>query len=311
MYDTIHLKLPIEDIVDFDLGVICSGLDNMSEHFYSSEELHIKGNIGKNIQVGISSKNITIKGSLAKYYLGNNFETLTMAQTKEAIAELSNQLNVPIYDAEVKRIDFSDNIIVDYKPHTYYNYLGDSTYFTRNTIESNSLYYNGSSKTKLFYDKIAWAKSKREDIPQEWIGKNVLRFELRYEKRLKNQFNLLEVNASLLYDEDFYLRLLNNWKEEYSSILKLNDIIPHYDYIKTPKDVSKHLELLGIQSLGYDRVMKEIDNLKNLKVMTNPEYYSRVKQRVNLLYNDSNLTSTSKLITELDKKIYEIVDRGL
>ncbi len=311
MYDTIHLRLPIEDIIDFNLDVVCSCLDKISEHYYDSGQHQISGKIGENMKVGISNKNITIKGSLAKYYFGNNFETLTITQTQEAIVKLSNKLGLPIYDAIVTRVDFSDNIIVDFKPQAYYNYLGNCTYFTRNSIKANTLYYNGSSMTKLFYDKIAWAKSKNVSIPKDLIGKNVLRYELRYEKRLKNQFNLPEVKAHTLYDYDFYLRLLNNWKQEYSSILKLGNVTFNFEHIKTPKQLSRNFELIGMESLGYSRVMKEIDNLKQQGIMNNNEYYSRAKNRVKTLFTDSNQTATSDLIIELDSKINQIVDRGI
>jgi len=311
MYDTIHLRLPIDRVGEFHLDSICYGLDRVSEHTYYNGQNIISGYLAGNLRVSISGVNISIKGSLAKYYLGNNFETLTIAQTKEAIMKMSDDLSLPIEEAKVTRIDFSDNLIMDYKPQAYYNYLGKCTYYTRNPLESNSLYYNGSKKKKLFYDKIAWAKGKKIEIPSEWIGKNVLRFEMRYEKGLNKQFNLPEVTAEKLYDNDFYLTLLNKWRQEYLSIVKLGNIICNYEVIKTPKDVSKRFELLGMQTYGYERVMKEIENMEFQGVMTNSRSYSRVKNNALNLFADSNQTTTSDLIIELDKKINEIVDRGL
>ena len=66
-----------------------------------------------------------------------------------------------------------------------------------------------------------------------------------------------------------------------------------------------------MESLGYSRVMKEIENLKQQGIMNNNEYYSRAKNRVKTLFTDSNQTATSDLITELDSKINQIVDRGI
>lgn len=309
MYDTIHLRLPLDRVGEFYLDSICSRLEKMSEHWYSNESLVISGYLDGNLRVSISDRNVSIKGSLAKYYFGNNFDTLTLTQTKEAIMKMSDALSLPIEKAKVTRIDFSDNLIMDYKPEAYYNYLGKCSYYTRNPLESNSLYYNGSKKTKLFYDKIAWAKGKKIEIPSELIGKNVLRFEMRYEKGLNKQFNLPEVTAEKLYGNDFYLTLLNKWRQEYLSIVKLGNIICNYEVIKTPKDVSKRFELLGMQTYGYERVMKEIENMEFQGVMTNSRSYSRVKNNALNLFADSNQTTTSDLIIELDKKINELVDR--
>ena len=311
MYDTIHLRLPLDRVEEFHLDLICSKLDRIEEYTYYNGQNIISGRLSGNLRVSISDKNLSIKGSLAKYYLGNNFQTLTQIQTKEALMKISEDLSLPIAQAKVTRIDFSDNIIMANKPQAYYNYLGDCTYYTRNPLESNSLYYNGSKKTMLFYDKIAWAKSKKIEIPSEWVGKNVLRFEMRYEKGLNKQFNLPEVTAEKLYDDYFYLTLLNKWSQEYSSIVKLGNITYNFKNIKTPKDLSKGFELIGMESYGYNRVLKEIDSLKQQKIMNNPEYYSRAKNRVKTLFTESNQTTTSDLIIELDTKINEIVARGI
>lgn len=311
MYDTIHLKLPIDRVGDLYLDSICSRLDRISQSTYPNGQNVISGHLSENIRVSISDVNISIKGSLGKYYFGNNFETLSLNQTREALMKMSDDLSLPIEDAKVTRIDFSDNLIMDYKPQAYYNYLGKCTYYRRNPLESNSLYYNGSKKTKLFYDKIAWAKSKKIEIPSEWVGKNVLRFEMRYEKGLNKQFSLPEVSAEKLYDNDFYLNLLSKWRQEYLSIVKLGNIVCNYELIKTPKDVSKRFELIGMQTYGYDRVMKEIENMEFQGVMTNSRSYSRVRNNAINLFSDSNQTTTSDLILELDKKINDVVHRGL
>lgn len=89
---------------------------------------------------------VTIKGSLAKYYLGNNFQTLSQKTTSEAIEKLSDDLNLDINLCKVSRIDLSTNFITDFKPTLYYDYLDSLMRFQR-LVQPDSLCYKQSSFT--------------------------------------------------------------------------------------------------------------------------------------------------------------------
>ena len=61
----------------------------------------------KNMRVTFNEGSISIKGSLPKYYFGNNCETLSKSNTKEALENISSDLSIDINKAKVTRIDFS------------------------------------------------------------------------------------------------------------------------------------------------------------------------------------------------------------
>lgn len=52
----------------------------------------------------------------------------------------------------------------------------------------------------------------------------MLRFEQRYSKRIATQLKIGEVTGASLYDEEFYINVLDRWRCSYMAIQKINDI---------------------------------------------------------------------------------------
>ena len=114
---------------------------------------------------------------------------------------------------------------------------------------------------------------------------------------------MFEVQASDLIDEKFYMKVFDNWLSEYQSVDKLKMINFNADNMKSPKDFWRQLNLLTIQSIGQDKIMQQIEDLRQNKAFEKPEYYSRLKKEVKELCKNPELTSSSEMIEELDKKI--------
>ena len=300
MFDTINLWLPIDDagIHNFDKSI--KSLNQINECINDDGQVSIHGNLN-NYKVKLSGKGVSLKGSLAKYYLPDNFHTLTRSDTARAIEKLSDEINLPIHLAKVCRIDFAQNLIMNYEPQAYYSFLGECQYYKRQKWE-NSLYYKNENRTKLFYNKIKEGKSKGLKLPDVWNGQNVLRYEMRFTKRIKKQFNQLEINASNLSDEKFYMKIFDKWMDEYTAINKINNLKFDLSKMKSPKDYLNNLLLRQILIDGQDKIMQEIEDLRHLKIFEKPEYYSRLKKQIKQLCK-SQLTASSELIFELDKKI--------
>jgi hypothetical protein len=300
MFDTINLWLPIDDagIHNFDKSI--KSLNQINECINDDGQVSIHGNLN-NYKVKLSGKGVSLKGSLAKYYLPDNFHTLTRSDTARAIEKLSDEINLPIHLAKVSRIDFAQNLIMNYEPQAYYSFLGECQYYKRQKWE-NSLYYKNENRTKLFYNKIKEGKSKGLKLPDVWNGQNVLRYEMRFTKRIKKQFNQLEINASNLSDEKFYMKIFDKWMDEYTAINKINNLKFDLSKMKSPKDYLNNLLLRQILIDGQDKIMQEIEDLRHLKTFEKPEYYSRLKKQIKQLCK-SQLTTSSELIFELDKKI--------
>lgn len=301
MYDTINLWLPMDKIGSFDFSTTLQSLTGITEHTKDDGQIYVSGYLN-NYKVSISAQGVSLKGSLAKYYLPDNFHTLTRSDSARAFEMMADELHLPIQKAKVNRIDFSQNFIMDFEPQAYYNFLGESQYYERQP-QSKSLYYTNTLRQKLFYNKIAEGKSKGLKLPDVWKGQNVLRYEMRFTSRLPKQFNQSEIAASKLSDEKFYVALFDKWLAEYEAINKLHTINFNLSDMNSPKDFWKQMNLMTINMIGQDKIMMEIENLRHQKAFDKPEYYSRLKKEVKELCKTPEMTSASDLVAELDKKI--------
>ena len=301
MYDTINLWLPIDKVGSFNISKTMQPLLNITEHIRDDGQVYASGYLN-NYKVNISEKGISLKGSLAKYFLSDNFHTLTRSDCAKAFEQLSDQLYLPIKNANVSRIDFAQNFLMDFEPQAYYNYLGECQYYKRLT-QPKSLYYSNGLRQKLFYNKIAEGKAKGGRLPIVWSGKNVLRYEMRYTSRLPKQFKQTEVTASNLSEEVFYMTVFDKWYAEYEAINKLHSINFNLSDMHSPKDFWKQINLMAVNMIGQDKIMQEIECLRSKKAFSKPEYYSRLKKDVRDLCKTPEMTSSSDLVTELDKKI--------
>jgi len=302
MYDTINLWLPFDEVEQVNTSAIEQRLEHITVH-EKDQNYSISGKLNGVYQIRLSDQGVSLKGSLAKYFLSDNFNTLTRADSQRAIERLSDELVLPLNKAKVRRLDFSTSFIMKHPPEAYYSYLGQSQYYDRAPFKK-SLYYTNQQRQKLFYNKIAEGLKKGHSIPEVWEGKNVLRYELRYTRRLKDQLKENELTADKLYNPSFYQKIFNNWHKEYTVIDKINKFKNmNTEEINSPKDYMKQLQILAVNLLGQDEIMKNIEDLRLLGVFDKPEYYSRLKGDIRKLCNTEEVSEESELIQELNKKI--------
>ena len=306
MYDTLHFWLPSEAIKERGyLNRVSSLLGNPKAHKnLQTNEQYYTGNILA-MSTSVSNSGISLKGSICKSYLGNNFKTLTRQDTQRAIEQLADVLILPIQQADVKRIDFAQSYIVTSNPESYYTHLGTSNHYKR-LVQPKSIYYQNGMRTKLFYNKVAEGKSKGEIIPEIWLNKNVLRYELRYTRRLLQQFNRADLKAQELSKEIFYVSMFDRYIDEYNKIQKNSTINFKLENMKQPKDFFTQLLLLKINEIGQNKVLELVEQLKAQKVFAHPEYYSRLKADIRKLCKTDEVTESADLIIELDKKINQV-----
>lgn len=164
MYDNLDFRLSMDDIGETDfLNEIPNYLNEVSEHNYENGYI-LTGNLD-GLKVSVSERSVKVgKGSLCKYYLGDNFQTLTRTDTKQAIEKLSDTLHLPMDKATVSRIDVAQNFILEHPVEVYYNHLGELPYYKRSLLDG-SLYYNNSKGSLVFYNKIKEQKAKSKPIP--------------------------------------------------------------------------------------------------------------------------------------------------
>jgi hypothetical protein len=301
MYDTVNFWLPIDQAGSFNLSKTLQGLSDITEHTKDDGQVYISGFLN-NYKVNLSGQGVSFKGSLAKYFLPDNFHTLTRSDSARAFEMMADELCLPIDKAKVSRIDFAQNFLMEFEPQAYYNYLGDCQYYARQPL-SKSLYYSNGLRQKVFYNKIAEGKAKGLSLPDVWIGQNVLRYEMRFTSRLPKEFNQTEVTASSLSDEKFYVTIFDKWLAEYEAINKLHSINFNLSDMNSPKDFWKQINLMAVNMIGQDKIMQEIENLRHQKAFDKPEYYSRLKKEIKELCKTPEMTASSDLVAELDKKI--------
>lgn len=302
MFDTVHLWLPMERAGNTGLlARVPEYLKDITKHDKESGEIYYSGQL-KNYRINVSERGVSFKGSLAKYFLNDNYQTLNRGDSQRAFEMMADEIHLPIDRALVRQIDFAQNFIMDYAPESYYPYLGDCQHYKRLT-QPQALYYSNGQRVKLFYNKIAEGRKSGLPIPGIWNGANVLRYEMRFKTRLPQQFNLPEITANLLYTERFYIELVNRWVSEYEAINKLHLINFNLSDMNSPKDFFKQLALLKIKEIGQSNAMQLVEDLRAKRAFPKSEYYSRLKRDIKSLCKEPELTATVDLVHELDKKV--------
>lgn len=307
MYDTVNFRLKQYGAggIDFLAETPCY-FDVTGTHNFKGETV-LSGSLN-GLRVTVSRSGVNIKdGSLCKWYLGDNFQTMGRGDVKRAIENLSDTLHLPMDKANVTRLDIAQNFIVKHPTDVYYNHLGILMYAQR-LQQPDGLYYSQTGRRLVFYDKIKEQKNKREPVPELYAGRNVLRYEQRYTSRIATQLKTTEITGALLYDEAFYIKLLNGWRDAYGSIQKINDVSINFEAMKTKQDLYK----MGVLSLmertgGQMEMFNQITEAQKRGELTSKQAYD-LRQAVNDACRvKENLSIPNDAIKELDKKVNEAV----
>lgn len=307
MYDSINFKLLQVEAGGVDLlEEIPCYLDNVGQHNYDGD-IVITGELS-GFKVSINRYQIKVKdGSLCKWYLGDNFKAMGRGDTQRAIEKLSDSLHLSMGKATVTRIDVAQNFILKHPTEVYINHLGLLKYATR-LQEPNGLYYKQTGGRLCFYDKVKEQRSHREPIPDLYDGRNVLRYEQRYTDRIASRLGVQAVTGALLYDEAFYMALLDKWKATYKAIQKINDVSLNFEAMKTKQQLYK----MGVLSLieqagGVLQMHEQINEAQKRGKLTKKQAYD-LRQAVNEASQiKDGLTVPNEAIQELDKKVNEAV----
>ena len=308
MFDSVNFRITQAEVsgVDFLSETPCY-LDDVAEHQFSSGLVAVTGKAG-GLKVSLNRFQVKVcDGSLCKWYLGNNYKAMGRRDTQRAIEMLSDTLHLPMGKATVYRLDIAQNFICKHPPEVYINHLGVLKYATR-LLNDGSVYYQRAGNVLCFYDKNREQKSKRETVPELYEGRNVLRYEQRYTQHLARQLNVPEVTGALLYDEAFYMGLLNRWCDTYRDIQKINDITLNFQAMKTKQELYK----MGVLSLieqagGQLEILEQISEAQKRGDLTKKQAYD-LRQAVNDACKiREGLTMPNEAIQELDKKISQAV----
>ncbi len=307
MYDTVNFRLLQSKAgsVDFLAETPCY-LENVGEHNYNGEMV-ITGN-HKGLRISLNRYQMKIKGgSLCKWYLGDNFQTMGRGDTQRAIESLSDALHVPMGRATVTRLDIAQNFITKHPPEVYFNHLGILKHAERLQMPSG-LYYSGNGWKLCFYNKYLEQNKQGEPVPELYKGRNVLRYEQRYTKRIASQLKVCEVTGEMLYNETFYIDTLNRWRDTYKAIPKINDISINFQAMKTKQQLYK----MGVLSLtekagGQLQMIEQINEAQKRGELTKKQAFDLKQAIKEACKIRDGLTIPNEAIKELDKKVNEAV----
>jgi hypothetical protein len=312
MYDNIDFKLRNTDVsgIDFLSETPCY-FDVSGEHCFNGETV-ITGKVD-NFTITVNRGGVNIKnGSICKYHLGDNFKTLGRSDIKKAIEQLSDTLHLPVQKAQITRLDIAQNFILKQPVQVYYNHFGELKNGSRAPVTVNgeieTLYYYQSKGLLIFYDKIKEQQSKKQPIPELYQNRNVLRYEQRYKGRLSKSFNVERVTAEMLFDEAFYIKVINLWKDSYFNIKKINDVTLNFEAMKGKTDLYNMGVLALVQMQGGElNVISQINEAQKSGRLSKKQAFDMRQAVTAACKTKDGITAQNGAILELDKKIVEAV----
>lgn len=312
MLDTVMFRLTMAEV---------EGVDFLNETPYYLDPYRLtfsqRSDGGRNVKGYLDGLMVTITptivsingGSLCKWMLGDNYQSLGRRDIKRAVERLSDTLHLPMERATITRLDIGASIPVKEPVCNYFNHLGLLDYAER-CLQPYTLYYHRHQKaeTLCFYDKNEEQKKHNGKIPDLYRGVNVLRYEQRYVAKLPRLLGVPQVTAAMLYDERFYISMLNKWREAYQAIRKVNDITINFQSMKTKKD----LQRMGVLALaeqwgGELGLIAHINEAQKRGDLTTKQAYDLRQAVKNACKVKDGLTVPSTAISELDKKIAEAI----
>lgn len=308
MFDTLALNLTSVEVegVNF-IEVVPPYLSITGFHRYRYEQDVITGDLN-GLRVSITPHNVRITaGSLCKWYLGDNLQTMGRRDTQQAIERLSDALHVPFQRANVTRLDVGTNIITRYPCDVYFHYLGTLSHYQR-LEQMHGIYYQQDSKKAVFYDKLNELRTRREEAPELYQGRNVLRYELRYTRHIPRAMNVEKLTASMLYDEEFYTSILKRWVSIYRDIHKINDVNFNFEAMKGKKELYDLGVCALVEKMGGEAAMMDKILEGRARGLYSPKQVHDLKEAVkSALGKRYDLAGKNDVISELNKKVTEAV----
>lgn len=312
MFDTVNLILFQDELHGVNLLediAPCLSLDFVGFHEYEGRQV-MTGKTG-NLKIAIDNNKLTVTdGSLCKWMMGDNFQTMGRRDTQRAIERLSDELRLPMARARVTRFDIGVTMVMREPTENYINHLGNLSRAKRYQYGGTTLYYDRYSKTEqlCFYDKCKEYTERHRAIPELYRGMNVLRYEQRYLKHPHRRFNKAEITAEMLYTESFYMSILKRFKTTYQAIEKVHELTPNFQYMRGVKEFNQLGRLALINQFGGELAMlTHMKEAQRRGELTRDEFYKLKASVIETCKTGGELTTPTTAIAELDKKIAETI----
>jgi hypothetical protein len=114
------------------------------------------------------------------------------------------------------------------------------------------------------------------------------------------------VTGAMLYNEKFYIDIINRWRDNYRAINKVNDININFEAMKGKRD----LYVMGVLSLvesqgGELSVVSQIAEAQKTGILSKKQAFDLKQAITDACKVKEGLTVKNEAILELDKKVTE------
>lgn len=310
MYDKIKLYVD-RVIVGEQYPTIANYLDNANQITdMHTGETKIYGGLD-GLKVSIYPNGLSIVGSLPKFLHKSNVYPLDRHTAARAIEKMSDALHTHVGGAKVTAVEFGANMLMRYEVQEYLKRMGDMPLMQKYNFNPDTLYFKGRGKVQpkvfAFYDKIADAKTKGMDYPDNLADAHLLRYEMRLKGRLPQQLKEMELIASSLTDKNIYRKLVAMFQNHYFSISKQKQL--KTNWMEDIKTVNRAYEVLFARLLNQgdpNQIKEFVEELKAAKVFDDRNDYYRLKKKIEQTAARASITESDEFIRELDNEVRNV-----
>ena len=306
MFDTLNLKIYADDVGN-DVPLveeIPTYLDQITgEHNYNGYEI-VTGKLGT-LDVSVSRMRLKVfNNSFAKYYFGNPYSVMGRKDIQQCLEKLSDELHLDMSKSEVCRLDFGQNFVMKADTNVYVQHLGQKKASVR-LPQKDGLYYSAKNTQMAFYNKNREQSRAGNPIPELYRGRQVLRYEYRYLHRLPEELGVPRVTANLLYEESFYMGLVDTWAKSFEAIQKINDFNMNFEIMRTKKELYRAgllnlIEQRGGQ-LAFTNSIVEAAKMGKITAKQKHDLIAAIEDACRL--DGTGLVVESEAVKELESKI--------
>lgn len=175
------------------------------------------------VEQPLTGKTFKIYGSIPKLFRGNNVNCLTILEAKQAVNELSNKLNIDLWEHNCTRCDQAKSFWIPEDINTTINNIYpannlDLVLVNKRYKTTVDWFINEKQYITIsIYDKLNELKKKQKSVYNDYLkfNSNLLRFEVQfYKERLTKLFKMDCVNFRCVFDnmsflEDEWVKYLN------------------------------------------------------------------------------------------------------
>jgi len=299
MLDSIKINL-----YEKETQYLFNQLNNVGEYFDKNTGLISYTGKLNNFKIWENSGRITINGSLAKFYMGNNVEFMTRKKVKEAFEKLEDLSGLKVNNGYIRRFDFGNCLVLNQPVREYLGFLGYCPYFNKTSYSNGNLLYANDRRALSFYDKTLEMKKNKNDLPEGFGNRYLLKYELRYLKRITEQFKY-KLKVIDLIGNDFYIWLIKTWQKEYFRIKRNHRFKMNLKNLNT-KDFTNQFALFGFVEYGGKEAVLQMLEIERQSENIDRFQFKRLKDKLEAITSNKQYIEPNDCIKELDEKISDV-----